>query len=108
MSSEPPYPRFSDAEMARRRAAVAALLEAHDADHLVVYGANRVGSAVGWLTRWPVTREALDGVYARLRPVIGSKSRTRLRRSEAWRWAVGIRRLSATLRESAFRGVARI
>ena len=31
----------------------------HEVDHLLVYGANRSGSAVGWLTRWPVTREAL-------------------------------------------------
>jgi Xaa-Pro aminopeptidase len=54
-----PYPRFSDGEMARRRAAVEALMAEHDVAHLLVYGANRVGSAVGWLTRWPVTREAL-------------------------------------------------
>jgi Xaa-Pro dipeptidase len=54
-----PYPRFSDAEMARRRDALAAEVEAAGADHAVVYGANRVGPAVGWLTRWPVTREAL-------------------------------------------------
>jgi Xaa-Pro aminopeptidase len=31
----------------------------HEVAHLLVYGANRFGSAVGWLTRWPVTREAL-------------------------------------------------
>jgi Xaa-Pro dipeptidase len=54
-----PYPRFSDAEMARRRAALEALMAEHDVAHLLVYGANRFGSAVGWLTRWPVTREAL-------------------------------------------------
>jgi Xaa-Pro dipeptidase len=54
-----PYPRFGDAEMARRREALAAELEAADARHAVVYGANRAGPAVGWLTRWPVTREAL-------------------------------------------------
>jgi Xaa-Pro aminopeptidase len=54
-----PYPRFSDAEMARRRAAIEAVMAAHEVDHLLVYGANRSGSAVGWLTRWPVTREAL-------------------------------------------------
>src|SRR4051812_27531007 len=53
-----PYPRFSDEEMARRRAAVLEVLREHEADHLVAYGANRFGSAVGWLTRWPVTREA--------------------------------------------------
>jgi Xaa-Pro dipeptidase len=54
-----PYPRFSDAEMARRRAALEVVLAEHDVAHLLVYGANRFGSAVGWLTRWPVTREAL-------------------------------------------------
>jgi Xaa-Pro aminopeptidase len=54
-----PYPRFSDAEMARRRDALAAELDAVGAAHAVVYGANRAGPAVGWLTRWPVTREAL-------------------------------------------------
>jgi Xaa-Pro dipeptidase len=54
-----PYPRFSDAEMTRRHAALAAEMAAADVEHAVVYGANRTGSAVGWLTRWPVTREAL-------------------------------------------------
>jgi Xaa-Pro dipeptidase len=54
-----PYPRFSDAEMARRRDALAAELEAADASHAVLYGANKAGPAIGWLTRWPVTREAL-------------------------------------------------
>jgi Xaa-Pro dipeptidase len=54
-----PYPRFSDAEMARRRDALAAELEAAGAAHAVLYGANKAGPAIGWLTRWPVTREAL-------------------------------------------------
>jgi Xaa-Pro dipeptidase len=53
-----PYPRFSDAEMERRRAAVVAVMAERDVAHLLVYGANRFGAAVGWLTRWPVTREA--------------------------------------------------
>ena len=53
------YPRFSDGEMARRRAALEAVMTEHGVAHLLVYGANRFGSAVGWLTRWPVTREAL-------------------------------------------------
>jgi Xaa-Pro dipeptidase len=55
-----PYPRFSDAEMARRRDALAAELEAAGCDHALLYGANRAGPAIGWLTRWPVTREALS------------------------------------------------
>ena len=53
-----PYPRFSDAEMERRHAAVAAVMAEREVDHLLLYGANRFGLAVGWLTRWPVTREA--------------------------------------------------
>ena len=53
------YPRFSRAEMARRRRALKAEMAEHDVGHLLVYGANRFGSAVGWLTGWPVTREAL-------------------------------------------------
>ena len=53
------YPRFSRAEMARRRRALEAEMAEHDVGHLLVYGANRFGSAVGWLTGWPVTREAL-------------------------------------------------
>ena len=28
-------------------------------EYALVYGANRSGSAVSWLTQWPVTREAL-------------------------------------------------
>jgi len=56
---EAEYPRFSDAEMARRRAAIADLLAAAELDHLVYCGANRFGSAVQWLTGWPVTAEAV-------------------------------------------------
>ena len=56
---EAEYPRFSDAEMARRRAAIEALLAQADCDHLVFCGANRFGSVVQWLTQWPVTAEAV-------------------------------------------------
>ena len=52
------HPRFSDAEMERRHAAIAQVMAERDVDQLLVYGANRFGLAVGWLTRWPVTREA--------------------------------------------------
>jgi Xaa-Pro aminopeptidase len=54
-----PIPRFSAAELARRRAAVEALLEKAGCDHLVFCGANRFGSGVQWLTQWPVTAEAV-------------------------------------------------
>src|SRR5260221_10801943 len=56
---EAEYPRFSAAEMARRRAAVEAALAAADCDHLVFYGANRAGSAGQWLTQLPATVEAI-------------------------------------------------
>ena len=48
--------------MARRRAAVEALLAQAECDHLVFCGANRFGSVVQWLTQWPVTAEAV-GVF---------------------------------------------
>ena len=50
---------FSGAEMARRRAAFGRELDRHQTPYALVYGANRSGSAVPWLTGWPVTREAL-------------------------------------------------
>jgi Xaa-Pro aminopeptidase len=45
--------------MQRRRSAIAAELDRAGVSHALVYGANRSGSAVSWLTGWPVTREAL-------------------------------------------------
>jgi len=53
------YPRFSAGEMARRRAAVEAVLAEAGLDHLVFCGLNRTGSVVQWLTQWPVTAEAV-------------------------------------------------
>ena len=53
------YPRFSEAEMTRRRAAIENLLAETELDHLVYCGANRFGSAVQWLSGWPVTAEAV-------------------------------------------------
>jgi hypothetical protein len=41
---------FSAAEMRRRRAAFGRELERHDTAYALVYGANRSGSAVSWLT----------------------------------------------------------
>jgi Xaa-Pro aminopeptidase len=60
---EAEVPRFSDGEMARRRAAMEALLIEHDCDHLIFCGLARFGSAVQWLTQWPVTAEAV-GVFS--------------------------------------------
>jgi len=64
---EAEYPRFSAAEMERRRKAIEQLLDAHGLDHLVYCGFNRTGSAVQWLTQWPVTTEAV-GVFSPGKP----------------------------------------
>jgi len=64
---EAEYPRFSEQEMTRRRAAVEALLTQVECDHLVFCGANRFGSAVQWLTQWPVTAEAVGVLTPRER-----------------------------------------
>jgi Xaa-Pro dipeptidase len=50
---------FSGAEMRRRRAAFGREMERNSTPYALVYGANRSGSAVSWLTGWSVTREAL-------------------------------------------------
>jgi Xaa-Pro dipeptidase len=52
------YPRFSDAEMARRRTALARVMADADVDHLLVCGEQRAGTGVAWLTGWPTTVEA--------------------------------------------------
>jgi Xaa-Pro dipeptidase len=57
--SSEPYPRFSDTEMQARRDALERLMAEREVSHLIIYGANRFGTAVAWLTQWPVTREAL-------------------------------------------------
>jgi Xaa-Pro aminopeptidase len=53
------YPRYSDGEMRRRRAAVETVMAEAGLDHLVYCGANRAGSVVQWLSQWPVTAEAV-------------------------------------------------
>jgi Xaa-Pro dipeptidase len=64
---EAEYPRFSDAEMRRRRDAIGQMLGDAGLNHLVFCGANRFGSAVQWLTGWPVTAEAV-GVFSPGKP----------------------------------------
>jgi Xaa-Pro dipeptidase len=52
------FPRFSPAELTARHEQVARLLDEAGRRHLLVWGANRTGSGIQWLTRWPVTAEA--------------------------------------------------
>src|ERR1051326_7681922 len=56
---EAEFPHFSDAEMTRRRRAVEAALAEAECAHLIFCGSNRFGSAVQWLSGWPVTTEAV-------------------------------------------------
>lgn len=52
------YPRFSDAEYARRHARLGDAMAQHGCDHLLVMTDHRAGNAVQWVTSWPGTNEA--------------------------------------------------
>jgi Xaa-Pro aminopeptidase len=52
------YPRFSDAEYARRHQKLAALMQKNDLDHLLVITDHRTGNAPQWVTGWPGTVQA--------------------------------------------------
>jgi Xaa-Pro aminopeptidase len=52
------YPRFSAAEMQRRRTMLQELMAAAGVEYLMLYGANRMGNAISYFTHWPVTTEA--------------------------------------------------
>jgi Xaa-Pro aminopeptidase len=58
------YPRFSDAEYARRHHALQGLMQQRDLDHLLVVTDHRTGNAPQWVTGWPGTVEA----YAIFKP----------------------------------------
>lgn len=51
--------RFSREEMDRRRAAIEAEMDRAGVDRLLVYGSSRNGTAIQWLSQWPVTQEAV-------------------------------------------------
>src|SRR5689334_1238680 len=52
------YPRFSDAEYARRHRALQAVMDAAGVDQLLVVTDHRTGNAPQWVTGWPGTVEA--------------------------------------------------
>jgi Xaa-Pro aminopeptidase len=54
-----PYPTFSNQEMSRRHGLIWEAMAEAGVDHLLLYGSQRAGSAIPWLTGWPVTREAV-------------------------------------------------
>jgi Xaa-Pro dipeptidase len=55
---EQEYPRFSDAEYARRHHALDQVMRKHDVDHLLIVTDHRAGNAPQWVTGWPGTVEA--------------------------------------------------
>lgn len=52
------YPRFSAAEYACRHQALAAAMDKHGCDHLLLMTDHRSGNAPQWVTGWPGTAEA--------------------------------------------------
>src|SRR5256885_14414674 len=56
--AEQEYPRFSDAEYARRHEALARVMQEAGVDHLLVLTDHRTGNAPQWVTGWPGTVEA--------------------------------------------------
>lgn len=64
------HPRFSHAEMRRRRTALLEAAAERGVSRLLVVGADRSGTGVQWLTGWPVTREAATIVDADHRDVL--------------------------------------
>src|ERR1700693_3999800 len=55
---EQEYPRFSDADVARRHRLLGDLMQNADVDHLLVITDHRTGNATQWVTGWPGTVEA--------------------------------------------------
>jgi Xaa-Pro dipeptidase len=70
MQTTTPYPRFSDAEMTRRYAAVRALMLKEDLAALLVYGTASAFQAVHYLSNFAATREALLVFPAEGEPVL--------------------------------------
>ena len=52
------YPRFSDAEFARRHKGIAEVMANADLDHVVVSTDHRTGNVTQWVTGWPAIQEA--------------------------------------------------
>jgi Xaa-Pro aminopeptidase len=53
-----PFGRFSDAEFARRRQALADVAAKRECDAVLLCGEERTGTGVGWLTGWPTSARA--------------------------------------------------
>jgi Xaa-Pro aminopeptidase len=53
------FPKFSDAEYARRERLLGQAMEGAGADHLMLVSWQRVGNATEWITAWPGSVEAV-------------------------------------------------
>jgi len=56
-------PRFSAAELRRRRAALAEALSEAGADHALLMGGDKRGSALQWLTGWPANTNSNLAIF---------------------------------------------
>src|SRR6202521_4195310 len=56
---EQSYPRFSEAEYARRQRSIASVMAAAGPDHVLMGTVQNVGHAPRWMASWPGTAEAL-------------------------------------------------
>jgi Xaa-Pro aminopeptidase len=64
------YPRFSDAEYARRHRLLGEVMQKHGVDYLLVVTDHRSGNAPQWVTGWPGTVEAYVVFSAKEKPVM--------------------------------------
>ncbi|HSL26529.1 MAG TPA: M24 family metallopeptidase [Acidimicrobiia bacterium] len=85
----------------------------HEVEGLLVYGADRSGSAVQWLTQWPVTREAAvvvtpgqrDSMFVQFYNHVPAARRFALGTDVSWGGTVTVDAVAAELRG---RGVRRL
>ncbi len=54
-----PFPRFSPAEIERRKQALAAIMDRHGVDQLIVSGEQKVGTGIPYLTGWVTTSDQM-------------------------------------------------
>ena len=107
------FPRFPDVELDRRRAAMTKAIAQHEVEGLLVYGADRSGSAVQWLTEWPVTREAAlvltpgepDALFIQFYNHVPAARRFARRANVSWG---GPATMETVIQELRRRGVARV
>jgi Xaa-Pro dipeptidase len=99
--------------MTRRRSSLAAEMETAGVEHALIYGANRFGSGVQWIARWPVTREAIvvftpgiqDALYVQFRNHVGNAERIASEAEVRWGGASTIESALSELEARGARGV---